>query len=518
MIMLRNVHSRSLAVLGVLAIALVGFRATAASWVPPSSPQPGGNISASLNTSAQDQTKTGGLIVQGAVTLDSAGTLIIGNSATNKGAVCLPDAGSPSVFDCRKGWSELTTNPDKLNLFPTTGDIGYVTLKAPADLNFGPPDDFNATVRGIAGPPTTKLSTYGIFGEASAEEGPSYGIYAQAGVSSNHRALFATTAPHGQTNGKMWAGYFNASMLVTDPNGGTCKISGDPCVDDASCGGIGDSCIPYPSVVIGSNGPTAGLDRSVGYICLNNDCRSQWPEVHGVGYWSATSPIEPLAQYAGRSLAAGGSASSAGFTVKVTTDKSLNPVNADVGVSGNAQFDTYVAGTPLSSMPFSATCGDGICSGNENDNSSSAFYCPQDCDVTPPENAWPYDQELLRCPAGDVDFCIPGKCFTLCPAGPRYYLYFAWTDPPDADLSRTRVVVRTDRYPTGPSDSCSDASCLDYEVNAYPYSYQYHSPTECNRNLSYFVGIFSSDASGNYSSGTLMWGYCTNRPVNNYFL
>lgn len=506
-----NMRYRSVVALSAVALTLFGLRAMAASWVPSSAPQPGGNIAPMLNTSAQDQTKTGGLIVQGAVTLDASGRLVIGESPANKGAVCLPNPDNPGTFDCRKGWSELTTNPDKLNLFPTDGDFGYVTLKGPTDVQFGAPDDFNATVRGTAGQPTTKLSTYGIFGEASSEPGPSYGIYAPvAGISSNHRALFATTAPHGQTNGKMWAGYFNASLLVTDPKGGTCRISGDPCVDDAACGGVGDSCIPYPSVAVGGNGPGPGLDMSVGYICLNSVCRSQWPDIHGIGYWSATSPVEPLAQYAGRSLAVGGAASAAGFTVKVTTDASLNPVNADVNVSGNAQFDKYVVGTPTPTIPFIATCGDGICSGKENDDPSSPYYCPKDCDNTPPGNPEAVTLDMLRCPPSEVDYCLPGHCPGLCPRGPTYFLYFAWYDANDLDIKGTKVVVRTDRYPTGPNDTCTTQYCMGYDLNAFPGSYEYHAPTVCSRLTSYYVGLFAYDNSGNYSSGALSTGLCTN--------
>jgi len=508
--------------LGILAFAIVSLRASAATWVSPNSSEPGGNVAPSLNTSSEEQTKYGGLTIQSGLLTVTGDRLTVGVTPTELSKICFVDQ-QDGTSDCRSGWGDIVTNPDALSLFPQPYDHGYVSLKAPS-IDFG--DTANATVRGIAGSPTSTISTFGVLGEASSSEGQSYGIQAQANVA-NHIALYADTA-----SGTLWGGYFSGSVLITDPLGGKCKdntsascASNNDCVDQ----GAGNTCIPYPSLIIGGNGPGSGLRKDRGYICLKDVCKSEWPVVSGVGYWTGTTALQPKTEFTGRSLAVGGAGSSAPVTVTVTTDANYNPKTADMSVKGSAAFGQYVVGSPPGNAPVVTTCGDGKCTGLENGTIGSPYYCPSDCDSTPPDDVIPATYIIHLCNP-DV-WCIPNTDVCLapfcrrnrfgeeicgfkysCPSDQYYTLYLHWTNPDSPDYAGVKVIIRNDRYPTGPDD----VSNVDPPVQGFtvgPETTAYDQDCTAHHNLPYFIGMYAFDTSGNYSQGVRFWGLCTNAEV-----
>ncbi|MFH0828924.1 MAG: hypothetical protein V1907_01975 [Candidatus Kerfeldbacteria bacterium] len=517
-------NSRFAIPLGILALAVVSLRASAATWVSPSSSEPGGNVAPSLNTSSEEQTKFGGLTIQSGELTVTGRPLRVGGSPTELSKICFVNAAGTA--DCRSGWGEVVTNPNALSLFPQPYDRGYISLKGPTDSNFHG-TAVNATVRGIAGSPTSTISTFGVLGEASSEEGEegqSFGIQAQANVADN-AALFAETV-----SGTLWGGYFSGSVLITDPRGGTCENDRTiPCERDSQCQGEGNSCIPFPSLIIGGNGPESGFRKDLGYICLAGVCKSEWPVISGAGYWTGTTTLQPKPEFIGRSLAVGGAGSSAPVTVAVTTDANYNPITADMSVRGNTAFGQYVVGTPPGNAPIITTCGDGKCTGLENGTIGSPYYCSSDCDSTPPGNVIPAQYLIHSCdPSGgwcdpNSDTCEFQVCkrnpdercgFSYyCPRNPDWTFYLYWQNPYNSpDYAGVKVIIRNDRYPTGPDDVDNVYPPVQGFI-AGPEQTGYEADCTAHHNRPYFVGMYSFDTSGNYSGGVLTWGVCTNVEV-----
>lgn len=503
---------RTSAIIAVLltAAAVAGMRASAATWVSPVAPQPGGNVAPSLNTSSIAQTKQGGIVVSG-YPLNAEGfpALTLGTTGTERVEFCL---NGTDAAHCRSGWDDFRSFSNKLRLSPSAADSGYVDLRAPG-TDFADPYQVDASVRGIAGIPTSTLSTTGVYGQASSLEGTSYGIYADARGISSHMAIYADTdVPTVGYGG--WAGYFNGSAVISETytDVGTCrKHPSVSCVDDTPCiaQGSDDTCVVYPSLMIG--GATLP-PRSVneGYICLGTDanrCRSTWPVIGGTGFWTSTADqIRPNAEQQTRSLAVAGSGESAGMSVTVNVDGVGTPIGADMNLRGTASFDMYTVGVTLTGEPVSMTCGNNLCEGLENDEFTSPYYCPQDCDDTPPGNVDVRPIELqLECPEDRGGIPI-GGCTTSLPM-----LYLLWNEPSDPDYAGVKVIV-SDTYADRPQ-VYTDVSHGDVGGGIFLKGEE-SMITECrNDGDDYYVGLFSFDNVGNYSSGVLTTVLCTDNIV-----
>lgn len=489
-----RIRSYTLVAVILVTIGLVALRVTAASWVEPASPQPIGEISNPLNTSSQAQSKKGGLTIGGTLTVNPA-DLTLGASNQEKSRICWN--GTDGAF-CKTGWDSLTSLVGYLHLSPAVADVGSVYLTGPAVVgNFYPPseDTVNPTIRGIASVPTGSSATYGVYGEASSSTGgPSAGVYAVSGsTNDDHRALFADSSG----TPSAWAGLFNGSVAVSDPLGGRCRIqTATVCSNNGECPAPGDSCMPYPSLAIGSVGP-AGSPMDKGYLCLGSaGCMSSWPATSGNGFWTGVNTLRPIDTT--KSIAVAGAGAGAGATIDVRLSGG-SPVSSKFTVRGTAKFDQYTVGRPPDDLDLSYTCGDGICRTPENDVYGSPSYCPLDCDHTPPGNAYP---RLL-----DIQVCNR-RSRQLCPLQP-FKIYPVWDNPSDLDFAGSKVVIRTDRFPTGPDDNdFGDASGgilgsdLDRKIQ----------PCALQKQM-YYIGVYSFDQVGNISSGLTYDTQCTDALV-----
>lgn len=498
------------------AIAMViAARASAISWITPSAGQPEGNIAPSINTSSTAQTKEGGLIISNALaTVNGSPALTLG-SPGEYATFCLNGTDAAS---CRSSWADFATLAGKLRLSPQTADSGFLNITAPG-IHFVDQFETDGSVRGIAGTPTSTLSTSGVYAEASSSPGPSYGIYAQnlAGLSS-HSAIYADTylpeVGPGAFGG--WAGYFNGNVAVSNAAGGTCRNNPSvSCSSDATCTAIdsNDSCVPYPSVLIGGLGMpdytnAASFPMNVGYLCLGsgpNRCRSSWPVVAGSGLWTGTaSQVSPNAPQLTRSLAVAGSGMSAGLSVHVTSDSSNTPVRADATLNGSASFDKYTVGVAPNGEPVAMTCGNNKCEGLENDDFTSRYYCPQDCDHTPPDNVQVDIIDQIMCQIdrrGHIIVDPDTGCGISRP--PTFYLY--WSNPLDYDYAGVRIIVNDTRYPTDYRD-LSSGTILGGDFTKDVTSYVVTCPVNNKR---YYVGLYSYDNVGNFSTGVNTMVMCT---------
>lgn len=454
---------RQLAITTITVIALgVTLRVSAVTWFSPSVPEPGGNVSAPLNTSATAQIKRGGLTILGTTIIPSSSSLIIGTGGGTS-RICWNGL-------CKSGWGEVGQLTGYLRLQTdnqaSSPDVGYVNLQG-LDSATAP-----AAIRGQAGIPST-TPTYGVYGEASAAAGTSYGLYAlAAGSGPTQYAVFADNAGWA----KAWAGYFSGQVAISN--------SGTEGYD----------------LIIGTAPSSQISSRSE--ICLAGRCRFDWPEVSGAGYWQSTGDLRPIT--AGKSVAVAGSGSTAPFRVDVATDVNGTPTNASLNVFGGAKFDQYVVGTPPTGTPATQSCGDGICQAPECDDAAPgcllANRCKPDCDVTPPGNA--SVRELIK--VGRP--CNPRRN-PDCPQR-QSYLYVVWNNPSDADFAGVRVIIRQDRFPTGPGDSSfGDPAGGDFASPQYSYV------EVCDSKISYYAGLYAYDTSGNFASGLLSRPPCTDQQV-----
>jgi len=503
-------------------IAAACVRVSAATWVSPMKPQPGGNAAPSLNTSSSPQTKHGGISVNGSVTAEagSAYALTLGASSTERGLFCLKGV-------CMSGWDDFAALTGKLVLSPSAQSVGVVDMLAIGE-SFAEPNDVNATVRGVAGNPTgnptSMLSTAGVYGEASSSQGKSYGIYAKNLVgTSGNAAIFADTYI-GQNPYGGWAGYFNGSAIISNAKGGICenKPASWACSSDLDCASDGSlRCVPFPSLFIGSAAlPPQDKPKNVGYLCLGSDandpdrCRSTWPAVNGSDHsiWQCPDcpgKLLPVDLLRDRSVAMAGSGKSAGMSVQIKKDQVGTLTGADVNVRGTATFTgQYAVGTP-SGVPVSMTCGDGQCTGLENDAFGSQYYCQTDCDVTPPANVIYHSSGTLACGHNWCRIEEPGE--VECHPLQQYRVFFWWENPMNPDYAGVTVVIRQDRMPNGHDDSSQgNVSGGDYPPGVVSFMRE-----GCTANTAYYVGLYAYDSNNNgrYAPGVQATARCENYAV-----
>ncbi|MBI4092860.1 MAG: hypothetical protein HY420_02965 [Candidatus Kerfeldbacteria bacterium] len=451
---------------------LVGLRVSAATFSAPNLPEPGGNISLPLNTSSSPQTKAGGLTVEGDATIQNGLTL---GQAGGSSKICWNDDGTG--LNCRNNWGELSTVTGYLRLNSGgagPADTGHIQIQGTSGSS-----DPVATVTVRAGTTTAPSeSSYGVYGVAvgGVPSAISYGVLGQATVNSFQRAaIFGSSA--GFPNA--WAGYFTGGDV-----------------------GVADQ---FDLAV----GGTAVLNNTT-QLCLNSTCIDSWPPDAGSGFWERSSsnlhPLDPT-----KSITVAGSVSTAPFHVAVISDGSPpDPDKADLTIiAGTAKFNQYIVGTPppcndppgTCYLPAADTCGDGICSNKECDSGTTPGcttadpnHCPADCDITPPDDVG-VDTELEVC-AGSG-----------CPPPTPPTLYVKWTNPGNSDFAGTRVIVSSDRYPTGPTYIGDLGIMKDIAKPGTTYS------APCNLSTRYYAALYAYDQMGNFAPGILYDPLCTTLPV-----
>lgn len=433
--------------IGVFAFAGMGAFA-ADQWTPPTLP---GILPSTfdipLNTSGVAQVKAGPLTVNGAFTVT--------NSLDVQGDICWNDPGSR--INCRNGWQNIGSlnfvhrfpnfcNPPELC---ATSDIGYAYLVGQ--------DGSSAALTATAGEPSGGRLTQAIYGAASTEDtGDSYGVVGEA-LSDNTFAVYGLNLVGSQS---AWAGYFVGNVRIFSAAG-----SSSPA--DLVIGPIGGNV---------QNARANGLSE----ICLGDAlgkpfaevCKSDWPP-GTVSKW-ALNPSSPQLNAtlwpasSGLSLAAGGSDSNAKFLVQRQLDGT-----ADLAVQGDTSLKKMVIGAPVN-LPVTATCGDGICNNNENDNYCSprpcGNYCPEDCDLTPPGNV-------------AVSESVNEETRVVT---------FTWTNPPQSDYAGVRVIRRVNIEPTGPNDGTP----IEFTKTQNSYITPPH-----DVGTLYYYKFYAFDNQRNYSSG-----------------
>lgn len=457
---------------------VIAARVSAASFIPPNAVQPSGNIAAPLNTSSTAQTKVGQLTVLGPTTVNGLTIGKVGGTSQ----ICWNGT-------CQSDWNSIVTVTGFLRLVGSAPqDTGYAIIQGPSDPLPGSLYPSSA-ITGRARVPSATGPTYGLYGIAAQNPGDptktSTGVLGQATWNSAlHAAIFATTKPGGVDNSaRAYAGYLNGSVAVT-------ANAASPTA--------------FYDVYVGSSANTNGLAE----LCLGGVCRTQWPVVTGTGVWSLQTISQKVfltPNTTTRNVALGGATSTSPIFVSVSQAAGV-PTRADLTVAGTTKFEQYVVSTPTAGMPVSVTCGDGICNGSENDTWGSPNYCPQDCDFTAPVDVQYWDA---------ITNCLPGPCN---PSPPHLYLY--WFGPQvfeSPDYIGARVVIRTDRDPTGPFDTSYTAPgdgifVPGADIPGTPGSVGAWGPS-CNMNLPgghyYHIGLYAYDAQRNYAPGYVVPGYCT---------
>lgn len=456
-------HRRVAITLAVFSI-LAGARVFAAT-VTPISPAPEGSIGIPLNTSATSQTKAGKLLVQGISTVNNGINLGKAGGTSN---ICWNG-------DCRTDWDDVARVSGFLRLAPSSNDVGIVSIQGT-----GGATDPAGAVNVTAGTPSAGFPTFAIQALAEANTGAnltakSYGVLGQAAVNRpEHTAIYATTKGVGfDYSQNAWAGYFYGNVGI----GG---VSED--------GGF--------DLVIGGG---SAQNNGVAELCLGGNCQSVWPTATGTGVWTLASVggrnyLRPNTTTA--SLRVGGGGSAAPFKVDVSSVAGV-PTDASLTVTGPSKFERYVVGTPTN-LTVTQTCGDGVCNNSENDSFFSPNYCPIDCDVTAPGDSYMDD-------AIPVSPCQFGRICSQVPP----YLYISAYTPDEVDVAGFRVIVRTDRFPTGPLDFVGFYG----DVLAPPNQNTNYLPT-CNLGELYYVGIYTRDRGGNFAPGTVGIPRCLDRPFN----
>lgn len=459
--------SHRIAIALVVFAMVLGARAFAAT-VTPISPAPEGSIGIPLNTSATAQTKAGKLLVLGISTVNNGLNL---GKASGTSSICWNG-------DCRTSWDDVARVSGFLRLVPSTSpDVGLVSIQGT-----GGASDPAGAVNVTAGTPSTGFPTFAIQALAESNTGAnltakSYGVLGQAAVNRpEHSAIYATTKGVGfDYSQNAWAGYFYGNLGI----GGV-----------AEDGGF--------DLVIGGG---SAQNNGVAQLCLGGDCRNVWPTASGSGVWTLASVggrnyLRPNSTIA--SLRVGGGGPTAPFKVDVSSVAGV-PTDASLTVTGPSKFERYVVGTP-SNLSVTQTCGDGVCNNSENDIFSSPNYCPIDCDVTAPGDSY-MDDSIPVSP------CQRG---VLCPQVPPY-LYISVYTPNELDVTGFRVIVRSDRFPTGPLDTSGG---FHNDVAALPNKTTNYFPSCQMEGVEYYVGIYTIDRGGNFAPGTLGLPACLDRPLN----
>ncbi len=473
-----------LALLSLSAFGLAMRVGAAPVWVSPPGPQPGGNIAPPLNTSSEPQTKKGGLTIEGTVSIDPGKTLTIGR-AGGTSRICWNDSGDGT--NCRSSWAAVATATGllTLNQTGTPTDTGYVVLH---QAGVAAPEP--ATVTGLAGVPMSATPTFGIEGRVTGGSAGAYstGIYGLAAAADDaaHFGVYATT-DLGSTAffdwPNAWAGYFRGDVAVSN-------------LDTAPTA-------PQYDLVIGSG---AAVANNLAEICLGGVCKDVWPKSSGTGLWDLSSyTLSPST--GSRSLAFAGQGVTAPVFVAVAGS------GADLVVRGSAKFSSYTIGVPSPTVPPALTCGDGICTDPpENDTfcgprpcgiPAGSFYCPEDCDQTPPGNAQVLSEDAIEVPPP----CTPGAGPEgQCPVRP-YHFAVAWQNPNDPDLQATRLIIRTDRFPQGQNDTSAATAALDFPPNQFIYE------DPCFEGFTYYAGLYAFDQQNNFASGMIFTPLCTDANV-----
>lgn len=430
-----------LTLIGVLLAGIVGVRVFAQGiWNPGTDPgQLPDTFAAPLNTTGVEQTKTGLFTLNGSATVT--------NEFTTFGNVCWNDSGSGA--NCRNGWQSVGSQ-SFVHLYPSSGgpDVGYPKLIGSGE------NEYSLQVK--AGAPDPGRITRGIqAGSSLSAIGFSAGVVAEA-------MSDRTYGVYGMADNNAWAGYFVGNVRIF---------------------GNGD-------LIVGpTNTPEVQTARNnnVSEICLGNDCRSDWAagtsSIWALAYASdpTKTTLWPGSDLSGsRNLAIGGNDSNAKFYVEtLPTGSASLPTVANLSVQGSSAFTSITIGTPAG-LPTTVTCGDGRCNNGENDTFCSprtapacSSYCPEDCDVAPPDNI------------ADVEHVTDRSQKTMT---------FIWENPLDVDLAGIRVVRTVNSEPSGPADPTAFVTDL---VPAPTY----WTTSQFSLNTQYYFTFYAFDTARNYSAG-----------------
>jgi len=476
--------------IGILAALVVGLAATraVALTISPRNPAPEGSVAVPLTTSNTSQTKAGSLEVLGHTTVSP--TLTIGQ-AGGTSQICWNG-------DCRDSWTEVAEITGFLHLGSSTNpDVGVASIQGTSGVS-----DPTFGVRAVAGLAEVGKPTFGIKGiaqgNAAQTTAKSYGVYGQA-YRDGQSAIYATTKPPGfNFSANAWAGYFYGHVGVAETTGA----------------GVYD-------LVVGTG---SASNNGVAELCLNGVCNSVWPAVSGSGVWSLVTqgawPNQRNFIQAGdptASVRVGGSGASAPIAVSVASSGGV-PTSASLAVAGPAKYEQYVVGSPDGlGLPVNVTCGDGICNNNECDigppaspagcTMASVGYCPKDCDITPPTDAY-YDDIV------PIQICRPPQpCPEINP-----YIYLRWWNGPELDIAGARVIIRTDRFPTGPEDFSyisRGPNFVNSDINGVPNTYYALDPLcmlKTDGGPTYYVALYAYDGVKNFAPGTYFIGQCIDTP------
>jgi len=291
-----------------------------------------------LNTTGQDQTKSGALTVNGGYISGPAADLNV------NGQICWNGT-------CQDNWS-TAAGGNFVHLFTTSAyaaDSGYADLtgsaalaafalagKAPVATALKATSGFS----GIASATTAATTSVGVFGESQNTSGTA--VYGYNGGNAN-----------------TWAGTFVGKVRID---------------------------WPYDLIVgqVGTNAQQARNNTSNSYLCLGGDsgsfasvCRTTWPTgasslwaLNGSTLWPSSTT---------NNVVAGGTGGSAKFRIERRPD-----FTTDVYIAGGATATGFVVGSPSSLTPVSVTCGDKVCNGSEVATFGHPNFCAVDCDYTPP--------------------------------------------------------------------------------------------------------------------------------------
>lgn len=308
----RGAHWRRWLVPGLVSAVLLGFGSMArGAWDEPAGfPPNGASVQAPLNTSGYLQTRSDDLTLQGTLEignkLETQGTADITSKLDIAGQLCF---GS----DCRDSFTVYSDT--YLRREPSSPDQGSVVIGDKNGAGGGGSVSVTATSSVIASQetavtsnaaspdslPTDPKVTYGLLGTANT--GPtrpdflSVGVYGLARADSPFSVGVGGEAASTYETGA-YAGYFQ----------GRVKIAGQ--------------------------------------LCFAGQCRDEWPDWTGAGYFVK--------------LADAGTPSQVG--------------NADLDASSASAFESLVIGGVVSGVPIEVSCGDGICNNNE-----TVSNCPNDC-------------------------------------------------------------------------------------------------------------------------------------------
>lgn len=378
----------------LLCVALGVFAYTAgvlAQWTDPTIDIPGvsgsgGVDTMPLTTGNVDQTKIGPLTVWKNV-----------SALTNlnvTGSLCWNGTTGAA---CRNGWesanigSYVRLQTEQLQI----DDYGFINLRNP-DVAIS-----QFTLRGIAADPESGLTVRaGVVGIAArSSDGYSYGVAGSAGTAdlADHYGVYATDGG----NHDAFAARFNGNVAFV----------GLPGESDLVVGRMYDG---------GGNllgGITTARGNSLSEVCLNGVCRSTWDAGADTEWAVNTASATLWPGLATRGLSIG----NGNFTV--TLD--VGPT-AKMAVGGDVTAHMVVVGTPSSSLPSLATCGDHQCSASE-----TIISCPDDCDTTPPDMVW---EVTSQGPYSDGTINL------------------TWNNPYSDDFGGTRILITDGIRPSSPND------------------------------------------------------------------